>query len=111
MRARDFDSVLEVFRLDQEKGAYNEINAVFTSIGTIRADRVKHEGRKSIIVGEQYPLYTADYHIRDGNDVREGWHVKDLESGIRYEVIARFHDRAKRMYTIKCTGVNPNDDD
>ena len=110
MRARDFDSVLEVFRMTQKKGEYGEITARFTSSGTIKADRVKNEGRHMVVLGEQYPLYTAEYHIRDGNRLKEGWRVRDLDSDVLYEIIAIIHDRQKRMLTIKCTGVNPNGD-
>lgn len=110
MRARDFDSILEVYRLDQTKGLYGELAAVYNPVGRIRADRVKNDGRKAIVVGEQYPQYTAEYHIRDGNEVKEGWRVRDLDSGTLYEVTARIHDRYKRMYTLKCVGVNPNGD-
>lgn len=110
MRGRDFDSVLEVFRHIQGKGAYGDITSEYEPTGTIRADRVKNDGKKMIAVGEQYPLYTADYHIRDGNHVEEGWRVKDTDSGVLYEVVSRIHDRQKRMYTLKCVGVNPNGD-
>lgn len=110
MRARDFDSRLEVFRLVQTKGSYGEINAEFESVGVIAADRVKYDGKKTIVVAEQYPLYTADYNIRDGNEVKEGWRVKDLDTEVTYEVAARLRDRKKRMFTLKCVGINPNGD-
>lgn len=110
MRARDFDSRLEVFRLIVVKGKYGALNSEFKSEGIIAADRVKYDGRKMIVLAEQYPLYTADYNIRDGNKVKEGWRVKDLDSGTLYEVTARLHDRQKRMFTLKCVGINPNGD-
>lgn len=111
MRARGFDSVLEVYELTQKKTElYSEIIAEYIPKGTIRADRVKNDGRRTIILGEQYSLYTAEYYIRDGNIVKEGWRVKDLGSGITYEVVSSIHDREKRMRAIKCERVNPNED-
>lgn len=111
MRARDFDSRLDVYRMVQKKGEYGAIVAEYEPVKTIAADRVKHDGRKMIVVGEQFPYYTADYNIRDGNEIKEGWRVKDLDTGIEYEVAACIRDRIKRMITIKCIGVNPNGDD
>lgn len=111
MRARDFDSVLEVLELTQGKGVYGEITAVYNSRGTIRADRVKNEGRRMIVLGEQFSLYSAEYHIRDGNRVMEGWRVRDMGSGVLYDVVSRIHDKQKRMYTLKCERVNPSGDD
>lgn len=111
MRSRDFDSMLEVFRFTEKKGTYGEITARYESIGTIRADRVKNSGKWNVDLGEQYALYTAEYNIRDGNDVKEGWRVRDLDSGVLYQVESRIHDRHKRMFTLKCSGINPNGDD
>ena len=108
MRGRDFDSVLEVFRLTTTVGTFREILPVYEYAGKIKADRVKYDGRKVVVVGEQYPLYTADYNIRDGNKIKEGWRVRDTDSGVTYEVTATLHDRRNRMITIKCVGVNPN---
>lgn len=110
MRARDFDTKLEVFSLTTKRGEYTALDAVYEKVNIIAADRVKNNGSRAIVVGEQYSSYTADYNIRDGNDVKEGWRVRDLESGVLYQVEARFHDRKKRMYTLKCIGVNPNVD-
>lgn len=111
MRARDFDTELEVFALIEGKGEYGEITSNYESRGKIRADRVKNDGRKMIILGEQYPLYTAEFNIRDGNTVKEHWRVREHDSGTLYEIVALLRDREKRMITLKCAGVNPNGDD
>lgn len=112
MRARDFDTRLEVQRLTSQGGGFGgAIDAVYEKAGVIAADRVKNDGKKLIVVGEQYPYYTADFNIRDGNEVQEGWRVRDIDSGVLYEVASRIHDRRKRMYTLKCIGVNPNGED
>lgn len=108
MRGRDFDSMLTVYRPVESRGEYGEIAEVFEVVGNIRADRVKNDGRRLTAVGEEFSLYTAEYHIRDGNTVEEHWRVRDMDSGTLYEVAAKIHDRRKRMTTIKCVGVNPN---
>lgn len=94
----------------EQSGGYGAIDAVFESVKVIAADRVKNDGRKLIVLGEQYPAYTADYNIRDGHEVKEGWRVKDMDSGVVYEITACIRDRLKRMITLKCVGVNPNGD-
>ena len=111
MRGRDFDSVLEVLEMRIEKGVYRDLTAIYDSIGTIRANRVKNEGHKVISVGEQYAYYKASYQLRDGNKVKVGWRVKDMDSGVTYVIEAIIPDRRLRMLTINCIAVNPNGTD
>lgn len=110
MRGRDFDSLLTVYRLETGKGLYGEITSEFIPVGNIRANRVKSSGRRSVAVGEQYPVYTSEYYIRDGNAVREGWRVLDADSKDLCEIVSVIHDRRNRSLLIKCVSVNPNGD-
>lgn len=71
----------------------------------IRADRAKLIGRRRSANGETVNAYDAEFRVRIGHKVSDGWRVREVE-GYLYEVAATEKDRLKQMKTLKCFKVD-----
>lgn len=99
------DTRLEVLRPSRAANAYGEEAPTWEAVGTVRAERVKMEGRRSEEAGEQFPDYSARFNIRYAHHVEENWRVR-LDEGHLYAVTNVIPNRRRAMKTLVCERVN-----
>ena len=73
--------------------------------GTIWAERRKESGYRHDEVGEPFAEHRAEYNIRLGHPVGEGWRVEEI-GGLTYTVVATLPNRARGMVTLICERYN-----
>lgn len=84
---------------------YGEEVQTFIETTTVRAERVKHSGRRSEEVGEHFPDYSAEYNVRAAHPVEENWRVKEVD-GYLYTVTNIIPNKDKGYKTLVCVRVN-----
>lgn len=72
----------------------------------IAAELRKESGSAVNVNGEHFSDYRAEYYIYWQHDVRTGWRVTDMETGLTYEVTNVFPDRRLNLRRIVCERVN-----
>lgn len=73
--------------------------------GDVWAELKGQSGRRTTENGEIFAEYDAEFNIRMGHGVTDGWQVQHA-GGYRYNVEAVYSLRTLGMQTLKCNRVN-----
>lgn len=102
-------SRLSVEQPEQYKGGFGTGGVRFVPYREgrpIAAERRRLSGSASIQVGEDFADYRAEYYVYLQHPIREHWRVRDLETGVLYEVKTFFPDRGNNLHRLCCERVN-----
>ncbi len=78
----------------------------FEPVAVVRAERVRLSGQRRMDAREEFSDFTAVYRIRDAHKADNGWCVRDLSSGVLYDVVAVEPNRDRGMLQLICRRVN-----
>ena len=105
MRAGGLRYKLMLLRPVAVQNDYGEEVVVFREEALAWAERAKLGGSRSDEVGEHFADYRAEFNIRYGHEVAEGWRVRQL-GGNLYTVTNIIPNIARGMKTLVCERVN-----
>jgi len=105
MRAGGLRYRLEVLRPTITVSEFGEEQTTWEVCRTVRAERVKLNGGRSLEVGETFPDYTAEFNVRYAHPVEENWRVRQL-GGDLFTVSNVVPNLERGFKTLQCERVN-----
>lgn len=105
MNAGTLAYFLDCFRLETVTDPVTgETTREWTEAGTVRADRIKLNGRAVMSGRESTVKADAAYYVRIQHHITDGWRVRE-RGGYLYDVTVE-PNRQKGLKLLKCTKVN-----
>lgn len=84
---------------------YGSEKVTWETVRTVRAERVKMNGRMDVEVGERFAGYSVEFNIRYPIHAEEHWRVLHI-GGVLYEITNVVPNRDRQMKTLVCEKVN-----
>jgi head-tail adaptor len=107
MKAGRLRTKLDVFELVNGSDRFGSAQSSYREVGTIHAERVQLDGRRSEEVGEHFPDYTATFRVRIAHKLKENWRVKDYDSGYTFTIESIILNKQRGFQTLRCARLNP----
>lgn len=105
MRAGALKYRLELLKPQRATDAMGAEEVTYELLRTVRAERIRTDGRRSEEADEHFPDYTARFNIRDAHPVEENWRVRQ-KGGHLYTVVAILPNLDRGYNTLLCERVN-----